>query len=53
VRGGQEGEYRNLVEAFTDCTKNNCLLLNTTKTKELVSGDLKHHASQSTLRKRS
>ena len=36
VCGGQEKEYRDLVEAFTDWTKNNCLLLNTTKTKELV-----------------
>jgi len=35
VSGEQEGEYRDLVEAFTDWTKKNCLLLNT-KTKELV-----------------
>jgi len=33
---GQEGEYRNLVKAFTDWTKKNCLLLNTTKIQELV-----------------
>ena len=36
VRGGQEKEYRDLVESFYGWTKNNCLLLNTTKTKELV-----------------
>ena len=30
------GEYRDLVEAFTDWIKKNCLVLNTTKTKELV-----------------
>jgi len=33
VRSGQEKEYRDLVESFNGCTKNNCLLLNTTKTK--------------------
>ena len=36
VRGGQEKEYRDLVESFYGWTKNNFLLLNTTKTKELV-----------------
>ena len=36
VRGVQEKEYRDLVESISDWTKNNCLLLNTTKTKELV-----------------
>ena len=36
ILAGQEKEYRDLVEAFTDWTKKNCLLLNTTKTKELV-----------------
>ena len=36
VSGGQEKEYRDLVESFSGWTKNNCLLLNTTKTKELV-----------------
>ena len=36
VRGGQEKEFRDLVESFYGWTKNNCLLLNTTKTKELV-----------------
>jgi len=36
VCGGQEGEYRDLVEAFTDWTKKNCFLPNTPKTKELV-----------------
>ncbi|KAI4895084.1 hypothetical protein NFI96_026219 [Prochilodus magdalenae] len=36
VRGGQEAEYRNLVEDFVAwCHKNN-LLLNTSKTKEMV-----------------
>ena len=35
-RGGQEKEYRDFVESFNGSTKNNCLLLNTTKTKELV-----------------
>lgn len=30
VSGGQEGEYRDIVEAFTDCSEKN-----TTKTKEL------------------
>ena len=35
MRGGQEKEYRDLVDSFYDWTKNNCLLLNT-KTKELV-----------------
>jgi len=34
VRGRQEGEYGDLVEAFTNWTKKNCLPLNTTKTKE-------------------
>jgi len=32
----RRGEYRDLVEAFTDWIKKNCLVLNTTKTKELV-----------------
>jgi len=36
VCGGQEKEYRDLVESFYGWTKNNFLLLNTTKTKELV-----------------
>ena len=36
VHGGQEKEYRDLVESFYGWTKKNCLLLNTTKTKELV-----------------
>jgi len=36
VRGGQEKEYKDLVESFNGWTKNNFLLLNTTKTKELV-----------------
>jgi len=36
VHGGQEKEYRDLVESFNGWTKNNCLLLNTTKTKELM-----------------
>jgi len=36
VRGGQEKEYRDLVESFYGWTKNNFLLLKTTKTKELV-----------------
>ena len=33
VRGGQEKEYRDLVESFYGWTKQNRLLLNTTKTK--------------------
>jgi len=33
---GQERECRDLVESFNGRTKKNCLLLNTTKTKELV-----------------
>ena len=33
VRGGQEREYRDLVESFNGWTKKNCLLLNITKTK--------------------
>ena len=36
VRGGQEKEYRDLVESFNGWSKNNCFLLNTTKTKEQV-----------------
>jgi len=36
VCGGQEKEYRDLVESFNGWTQKNCLLLNTTKTKELV-----------------
>ena len=36
VACGQEKEFRDLVESFYGWTKNNCLLLNTTKTKELV-----------------
>ena len=36
VRDGQEKEYRDLVESFYGWSKKNCLLLNTTKTKELV-----------------
>jgi len=36
VRSGQEKEYKDLVESFYCWTKNNFLLLNTTKTKELV-----------------
>ena len=34
--GGQEREYRDLVESFSGWTKKNCLLVNTIKTKELV-----------------
>lgn len=36
VQDGQEGEYCNLVEAFSDWSIKNCLLLNTTTTKEMV-----------------
>lgn len=36
IRDGQEGEYRDLVKAFSDWSNKNCLLLNTTKTKEVV-----------------
>ena len=36
LHGGQEKEYRDLVESFYGWTKKNRLLLNTTKTKELV-----------------
>lgn len=36
VSGGQEGENRDLVEAFTDWSKKNCFPLDTTKTKSLV-----------------
>ena len=36
VHGGQEKEYRDLVESFNGWTKNNLKLLNTTKTKDLV-----------------
>ena len=36
VCGGEDKEYRDLVESFYVWTKKNSLLLNTTKTKELV-----------------
>ncbi|KAI4878622.1 hypothetical protein NFI96_001779, partial [Prochilodus magdalenae] len=36
VRGGQEAEYRNLVEVFVAWCHRNKLLLNTSKTKEMV-----------------
>ncbi|KAI4896389.1 hypothetical protein NFI96_003559 [Prochilodus magdalenae] len=36
VRGGQEAEYRNLVEDFVAWCHRNNLLLNTSKTKEMV-----------------
>ncbi|KAI4881097.1 hypothetical protein NFI96_007135 [Prochilodus magdalenae] len=36
VRGGQEAEYRNLVEDFVAWCQRNNLLLNTSKTKEMV-----------------
>ena len=36
VRNGQEGEYRDLVRDFSDWSERNGLLLNTTKTKEMV-----------------
>lgn len=36
VQDGQMGAYRDLVEAFSDWSSKNCLLLNTTKTKEMV-----------------
>ena len=36
VRDGQEGEYRDLVRAFSDWSEDNGLLLNTNKTKEMV-----------------
>ncbi|KAJ8272962.1 hypothetical protein GJAV_G00095560 [Gymnothorax javanicus] len=36
VRSGQEAEYRDRVEAFSDWRAKNSLLLNTTKTKEMV-----------------
>ncbi|KAI4897529.1 hypothetical protein NFI96_003922 [Prochilodus magdalenae] len=38
VRGGQEAEYRNLVEDFVAWCHRNNLLLNTSKTKEMVLG---------------
>ena len=37
VRGTQQKKYRDLVESINGWSKKNCLLLNTTKTKELVS----------------
>ena len=36
MREEQEGEYRNLKKAFCDWSESNGLLLNTSKTKELV-----------------
>ena len=36
MRKGQEGEDRDLVKTFTDWSEKNSLLLNTTKTKEMV-----------------
>ena len=36
VHVGQKKEYRDLLESFNGWTKKNCLLLNPTKTKELV-----------------
>ena len=36
IRSGQEEEYRELTRAFSDWCNENCLLLNTSKTKEMV-----------------
>ncbi|KAI4903258.1 hypothetical protein NFI96_009778 [Prochilodus magdalenae] len=36
IRDGQDGEYRDLVNSFVDWTARNHLLLNVTKTKEMV-----------------
>ena len=36
VQGGQEEEYRNLVKNFVEWCRRNNLLLNTSKTKEMV-----------------
>lgn len=36
VRNGQEGKYRDLTSAFFDWSEENCLILKTTKTKEMI-----------------
>lgn len=36
TRDGLEGEYRNLIREVTSWSNNNCLLLNTANTKELI-----------------
>lgn len=36
IRGGQEGEYRSLVEDFETWSRSNHLQLNTATTKEMV-----------------
>ncbi|XP_024147182.1 uncharacterized protein LOC112158182 [Oryzias melastigma] len=36
IKGGEEGEYRGLVQDFVEWTERNCLHLNITKTKEMV-----------------
>lgn len=36
VKGGDETEYRDLVSRFTSWSSNNSLILNTSKTKEMI-----------------
>ena len=36
IRNGQESEYRDLIKAFSDWSHNNCLILNNSKTKEMI-----------------
>ena len=36
IRNGQESEYRDLIKAFSDWSHKNCLILNTSKTKEMI-----------------
>lgn len=36
IQNGQESEYRDLIKAFCDWSHRNCLLLNTSKTKEMI-----------------
>ncbi|XP_051811082.1 ATPase family AAA domain-containing protein 2-like isoform X2 [Acanthochromis polyacanthus] len=36
IRNGHEAEYRDLISAFSDWSHKNCLLLNTSKTKEMI-----------------
>lgn len=36
IRNGQESEYRDLIKAFSDWSNENHLLLNTSKTKEMI-----------------
>lgn len=36
VRNGQDGKYRDLTSAFFDLSEENCLILKTTKAKEMI-----------------